>query len=1148
MEMDREKALKHTYPHKRAIRLTIGKTRNMSVAYSKSCEFDYMVNNTSGHPTMTFFWRYRGKRSVTSIIKQTPLPPSMPAPMINPAVALAMAMAPEVGNIPVKQRLGPARSVRDVTSYCLFQPVSKPARIAALSRRDPRLWRHEDKNVGVLHPVEVKPAVVSRKRPSSEILVGKAKKNKHDNFDVLFGNEKVDLRQVPQVKEINVPPPPSMNDSTKAPSKMAEPRNWKEVKERNANAKKTSSSLDMLASVMTPSAVAPASASEHSLAEPLFSKPDKISGLETPSEEKPANPIMPNFANINVNDLFAKLVATGIVQVNTDFKAEPKEEVKEEVKPKSKEDKNVIHKVDLSRSDTLKVLFGNEKVDLRQVPQVKEINVPPPPSMNDSTKAPSKMAEPRNWKEVKERNANAKKTSSSLDMLASVMTPSAVAPASASEHSLAEPLFSKPDKISGLETPSEEKPANPIMPNFANINVNDLFAKLVATGIVQVNTDFKAEPKEEVKEEVKPKSKEDKNVIHKVDLSRSDTLKVLFGNEKVDLRQVPQVKEINVPPPPSMNDSTKAPSKMAEPRNWKEVKERNANAKKTSSSLDMLASVMTPSAVAPASASEHSLAEPLFSKPDKISGLETPSEEKPANPIMPNFANINVNDLFAKLVATGIVQVNTDFKAEPKEEVKEEVKPKSKEDKNVIHKVDLSRSDTLKVLFGNEKVDLRQVPQVKEINVPPPPSMNDSTKAPSKMAEPRNWKEVKERNANAKKTSSSLDMLASVMTPSAVAPASASEHSLAEPLFSKPDKISGLETPSEEKPANPIMPNFANINVNDLFAKLVATGIVQVNTDFKAEPKEEVKEEVKPKSKEDKNVIHKVDLSRSDTLKVAQPALVWRLYGGMQCSGCGARFPPEHTVRYSQHLDWHFRQNRRERDSARRAHSRRWAYDLADWLQYEELEDLDEREKNWFETSGAAGPEAAEEAPSVAAGALGDHHCALCGDTFQQFYNEDEEEWHLRNSVRHEDNNYHPLCCEDYKASLTKEEPQNMSTDDDTVIETIEEPIEIKDVDDIMSQSDNEPVVEVVEPEEKQARPHSGVVARHENKNVGVLHPVEVKPAVVSAVSQIKEINAPPPPSMNDSTKAPSKMAEPRNWKEVKERNANSKKTSSNIL
>ncbi|KAI8441176.1 hypothetical protein MSG28_009410 [Choristoneura fumiferana] len=197
-----------------------------------------------------------------------------------------------------------------------------------------------------------------------------------------------------------------------------------------------------------------------------------------------------------------------------------------------------------------------------------------------------------------------------------------------------------------------------------------------------------------------------------------------------------------------------------------------------------------------------------------------------------------------------------------------------------------------------------------------------------------------------------------------------------------------------------------------------------------------------------------------------QAALISKLYGGMQCSGCGARFPPEHTVRYSQHLDWHFRQNRRERDSARRAHSRDWHYDLADWLQYEELEDLEERKKSWFETTGLLSTAAAAPAPappSVAAGPPARAACALCGDTFLQFYNEDREEWHLRNSVSHEGQNYHPLCLEDYKASLMKEEPPKEEVSE--VEKPEEEAIEIKDVDDTLDQSDNESVVEVIEPE-----------------------------------------------------------------------------------
>lgn len=55
------------------------------------------------------------------------------------------------------------------------------------------------------------------------------------------------------------------------------------------------------------------------------------------------------------------------------------------------------------------------------------------------------------------------------------------------------------------------------------------------------------------------------------------------------------------------------------------------------------------------------------------------------------------------------------------------------------------------------------------------------------------------------------------------------------------------------------------------------------------------------------------------------------------------RFPPEASMWYSQHLDWHFRQNRRGKKNARVANSRKWYYSLSDWKNYEELEDLEER-------------------------------------------------------------------------------------------------------------------------------------------------------------------------------------------------------------
>jgi len=53
----------------------------------------------------------------------------------------------------------------------------------------------------------------------------------------------------------------------------------------------------------------------------------------------------------------------------------------------------------------------------------------------------------------------------------------------------------------------------------------------------------------------------------------------------------------------------------------------------------------------------------------------------------------------------------------------------------------------------------------------------------------------------------------------------------------------------------------------------------------------------------------------------------------------------DYCLRYCQHLDWHFRYNRRQKATAKKALSRKWYYDLSDWIQFEEIEDLEERGK-----------------------------------------------------------------------------------------------------------------------------------------------------------------------------------------------------------
>uniref|UniRef100_A0A182K1H3 CID domain-containing protein n=1 Tax=Anopheles christyi TaxID=43041 RepID=A0A182K1H3_9DIPT len=263
------------------------------------------------------------------------------------------------------------------------------------------------------------------------------------------------------------------------------------------------------------------------------------------------------------------------------------------------------------------------------------------------------------------------------------------------------------------------------------------------------------------------------------------------------------------------------------------------------------------------------------------------------------------------------------------------------------------------------------------------------------------------------------------------------------------------------------LPLLANINVEELYKKIVAAGIITKlgagNSPSPTPPqtagesagtsgaaRKDGKENASKSKDKEKAPIPEIDpvlLDKPETLKKRQTAVVHQLFSGMQCSSCGVRFPPEQTMKYSQHLDWHFRQNRRDRDSARKAHSRKWYYDVSDWIQYEEIEDLEEREKNWFETQqtdqgdlkkgssgggvgmgmgGNDGDELSHEdspQPSCPAGLdESDRQCHMCHDVFEHFYSEETEEWHLRNAIRIDGSTYHPLCYEDYKASLTMTE------------------------------------------------------------------------------------------------------------------------------
>uniref|UniRef100_A0A8C8FPR8 Pre-mRNA cleavage complex 2 protein Pcf11 n=1 Tax=Oncorhynchus tshawytscha TaxID=74940 RepID=A0A8C8FPR8_ONCTS len=233
--------------------------------------------------------------------------------------------------------------------------------------------------------------------------------------------------------------------------------------------------------------------------------------------------------------------------------------------------------------------------------------------------------------------------------------------------------------------------------------------------------------------------------------------------------------------------------------------------------------------------------------------------------------------------------------------------------------------------------------------------------------------------------------------------------------------------------------HFGQVDVNDLLSKLISTGIISTggikpaqSTDTAAahsgtesaatQPTPPmVEEEEEEEQEEDENVPDLTGFVIED-MKQRYDSVVTKLYTGIQCYSCGMRFTASQTDVYADHLDWHYRLNRSEKDISKKVTHRRWYYSLTDWIEFEEIADLEERAKSLFfekvnEEVVQKTQEAAKEKEfqSVKAAAdVVDETCEICQEQFEMYWEEEEEEWHLRDAIRVDEKTYHPSCFEDY--------------------------------------------------------------------------------------------------------------------------------------
>jgi len=204
--------------------------------------------------------------------------------------------------------------------------------------------------------------------------------------------------------------------------------------------------------------------------------------------------------------------------------------------------------------------------------------------------------------------------------------------------------------------------------------------------------------------------------------------------------------------------------------------------------------------------------------------------------------------------------------------------------------------------------------------------------------------------------------------------------------------------------------------------------------------------------------------SHHQTLKERQESIIEQLYRAddLQCKSCGVRFSKEEMPQYTSHLDWHFRTKRREKDNAKRAQSRKWYFEKADWIVSDEIED-----ENADDTMEEEEKEAEEIVISTVAVSKGEEVgvCPVCREEFDQFYNQggkagEEEGWYLHNAMKHEGIIYHPECFKDKDnvVDTSLDSTMDKSTIEQETVVTKIEPLETME-------TDIKPVVENMETE-----------------------------------------------------------------------------------
>ncbi|KAI0952130.1 hypothetical protein AcV7_008030 [Taiwanofungus camphoratus] len=256
------------------------------------------------------------------------------------------------------------------------------------------------------------------------------------------------------------------------------------------------------------------------------------------------------------------------------------------------------------------------------------------------------------------------------------------------------------------------------------------------------------------------------------------------------------------------------------------------------------------------------------------------------------------------------------------------------------------------------------------------------------------------------------------------------------------DLSSLMPSPPLSIPPAPAAPSGPVSNIANLYSALLKAGVVSATSTptgagatAKAEETLRSSDPVRDASRQYRKAIlaQKVKLTSADITK-RRPDIIQFLYQQLpvQCKQCGIRFPDGHKgkKKMEDHLDMHFRQNRKASQAVGRGHSRSWFIGVEDWIQDGSVNLKGKGRAGGFRlvnSSAAVAAEAAKREAELRALYVvvppGDEakpiSCPICKEPLKSEFLEDDEEWVWRNAVKKDDKIFHATCHAEAMASKT---------------------------------------------------------------------------------------------------------------------------------